>query len=167
MNTVIVQLSNLFKINRNRCYSFSFDFPIRYVNGCPESKTLSLKYQHLQLKSKHCHFFKKLFPAWKFGDDDATDICVTMACCSVIRISKVQTYRSYSQNTFLSFVKMYNCVWYLWTCPSQNTGPHNFGGQNWLRVFFGGKLAIVTFANVLRPMIVKCLNEKKPYRESS
>ena len=42
------------------CYFSSCDFPIRYVSGYPESKTLSVKYQHLQLKSKHCYsFFKK------------------------------------------------------------------------------------------------------------
>ena len=45
LNTVIVEFSNLFKMNRNKCYSFSCDFPMRYVNGCPESKTLHLKYQ--------------------------------------------------------------------------------------------------------------------------
>ena len=32
-------------MKRNKCYSFSCDFPMRYVNGCPESKTLPLKYQ--------------------------------------------------------------------------------------------------------------------------
>ena len=64
LNTVKEQFSNLFKINRNRCYSFSCDFPIRYVNGFPERKTLSLKYQHLQLKSNHCYLKRKtLFPA--------------------------------------------------------------------------------------------------------
>ena len=31
------------------CYSFSCSFPIQYVNGCPESKILSLNYLHLQL----------------------------------------------------------------------------------------------------------------------
>ena len=62
---------------------------------------------------------------------------------------------------FLSFVKMRNCVWYLWTCPSQNTGLHNFGGQIGLACFFLGKLTIFTFVKVLRPMIVKCFNENK------
>ena len=64
---------------------------------------------------------------------------------------------------FLSFVKMHNCLWYLWTCPSQITGFHNFGGQIGLGYSFGRKWTIVTFFKVLRPMIVKCLNEKKPY----
>ena len=49
------------------------------------------------------------------------------------------------------------------SCPSQNTGLHNFGGQIGLGYFLGRKWAIVTFVKVLRPMIVKCLNEKKPY----
>ena len=31
----------------------------------------------------------------------------------------------------------------------------------------GRELAIGTFVKVLRPVIVKCLNEKEPYRESS
>ena len=35
------------------------------------------------LKAKNPIPKKTLFPAWKFGDDDATDICVTMALCSV------------------------------------------------------------------------------------
>ena len=34
---------------RKRCDSCSCNFPIRYVNGCPESKILSLKYPYLQL----------------------------------------------------------------------------------------------------------------------
>ena len=69
-------------------------------------------------------------------------------------MSKVQT----------QFVKMHNCVWYLWTCPSQKTGLHYFGWQIGLGYFFlggGGELTIVTFVKVLCLMIVKCLNEKK------
>ena len=42
-----------------------------------------------------------------------------------------------------------------------------FWRTNWPRIFFWGKLNTVTFVKVLHPMIVKCLNEKKPYRESS
>ena len=63
--TVIAQFSNSFKINRNRCYSFSCDFPLRYVNGCPESKNLSLKYQHLQLKRKKIFYKKNTLPCMK------------------------------------------------------------------------------------------------------
>ena len=37
------------KQKRNRYYSFSCNFPVRYVNECPESKILSLKYLHQQL----------------------------------------------------------------------------------------------------------------------
>ena len=59
MNTVIVQFSNLFKMNRNKCYSFSCDFPMRYVNGCPESKTLSLKYQ-IWGKTDYCYFCQSI-----------------------------------------------------------------------------------------------------------
>ena len=36
-----------------------------------------------------------------------------------------------------------------------------FWRANWSRVFFGGKLNIVTFVKVLCLIIVKCLNEKK------
>ena len=107
--TVIAQFSNLFKINRNSCYSFSCDFPIRYVNSCPESKTLSLKPQHLKLKSKHCNFFlkKPLFPAWKFGDDDATDICVTMASSSVrnLNVQSSITQKLFTKNFFWVLLK--------------------------------------------------------------
>ena len=35
------------------------------------------------LKVNTVIFLKNLFPAWKFGDDNATDICVTMTSCSV------------------------------------------------------------------------------------
>ena len=54
------------------------NFTLRYANGCPESKTLSLKYLYLQLliqasqfymgswhkllKSKHCYFFNITLP---------------------------------------------------------------------------------------------------------
>ena len=70
--TKVKQFSNLLKIKKNRSYAFSCTFPIRYVNGCPESNILPLKYPHLQfiiqtsqfymrrwqklLKSKHCYF---------------------------------------------------------------------------------------------------------------
>ena len=149
-------------MNRNRCYSFSCDFPIRYVNGCPESKTLSLKYQHLQLKSKHCYLKKN----WRWW------------CNRYLRnhgflqrekleYLKFRLTEVIHKKLFLSLVKMHYCVWYLWTCPSQNAGLHNFGGQIGLGYFFGGKKTTVTFVKVLGPMIVKCLNKKKPYRESS
>ena len=57
----VKQFSNLFKIKRNRCYPFSCDFPIRYGNGYLEGKTLSLKYQHLQLLIQILNF------KWKVG----------------------------------------------------------------------------------------------------
>ena len=66
---------------RNRCYSFSCPFPIRYVNGCPESKIMSLKHLYIKLltgtsqfhvgswhkllKSKHCYFFNRTLPWMK------------------------------------------------------------------------------------------------------
>ena len=78
--TKVKQFSNLLKI-KNRCYSFSCNFLERYVNGCPESKILSLKYPHLRhllqtsqfymgkwhklLKSKHCYFFNITLPWMK------------------------------------------------------------------------------------------------------
>ena len=52
---------------------------------------------------------------------------------------------------FLSFVKMHNCVWYLWTCPSQNTGLHYFGGQIGLGYFFGRKIDYSYFSQSIAP----------------
>ena len=79
---------------RNRCYSFSFNFLIGYVNGCPETKTLSLKYPHQQLliktsqfslgrwhklrKSKHYYFYDITFPWKKLWRWQSADIYVTM-----------------------------------------------------------------------------------------
>ena len=149
-------------MNRNRCYSFSCDFPIRYVNGCPESKTLSLKYKHLQLKSKHCYFLKKTLPCmkiWRWQCNRYLPNYDFLQCekfeCLRFRHTKV-----IQKKLFLSFVEMHNCIWYLWTCPSQNSGLHNFWGQIDLGCFFWGKLTIVTFVKVLCPIIVKYLNEK-------
>ena len=48
---------------------------------------------------------------------------------------------------------------------SQNTRLHNFW-TNWPEVFFWGKLTIVTFVNLLCPILLKCLSLKNPYRES-
>ena len=46
---------------KNRCYSFSCDFPVRYVNGCPESKILiSQRYPHLQLLPQTTHFTREV-----------------------------------------------------------------------------------------------------------
>ena len=81
-------------------YSFSCNDPIRFVNGCPESKTLSLKYPHLQLLIQSFQFYMRSWyklqkknwqipPVWEMS------------------LSEVQVHRSYSQN-FL-FVEMYNC----------------------------------------------------------
>ena len=95
--------------------------------------------------------------------------------CEKFEFLKVRRTEVIHNKIFLSFVKMHNCVWYLWTCPSQNAGLHNFWGQIVLGYFLfiifflwvGGELTIVTFIKVSRPIIAKCLNEKKPYRESS
>ena len=151
-------------MNRNRCYSFSCDFPIRYVNGCPESKTLSQKYQHLQLKSKHCYFlFKtKTVPCmkiWRWRWNRYLHNHGFLQC-EEFEYLKFRHTEVIHKNLFLSFVKMHNCVWYLWTCPSQNTGLNNFGGQIGLGYFLGGKLTTVTFVKVLCPMMVKCLSKK-------
>ena len=63
----------------------------------------------------------------------------------------------------LSFVKMRNCVWYLWIYPSQNTELHNFGGKIGLGYFGGGKLTIVTFVfcQSIAPHDSKTLKWKK------
>ena len=113
--TKVKQFSNLLKIIiiRNKCYSVNCDFPIRYVNGCPESKIL-LKYPHWQLfiqtsqfymgiwhkllKSKHCYFFNITLPwmkIWRWR-------CSRYLKCE-ISVSKVQVHRSYSQKTFYEF----------------------------------------------------------------
>ena len=151
-------------MNRNRCYSFSCDFPIRYVNGCPESKTLSQKYQHLQLKSKHCYFlFKtKTVPCMKIWRWRCNRYLHNHGFlqCEGFEYLKFRHTEVIHKNLFLSFVKMHNCVWYLWTCPSQNTGLNNFGGQIGLGYFLGGKLTTVTFVKVLCPMMVKWLSKK-------
>ena len=69
------------------------------------------------------------------------------------------------KNLFLSFVKMHNCVWYLWTCPSQNTGLHNFGGQIGLGYFFflggGGEIDYSYFCQSIAPHDSKTLKWKK------
>ena len=104
--TKVKQSSNLFKIKKNRFYSFICDFPVRYVNGCPESKTLSLKYQHLQLliqtspfymgswhnllKSKHCSH-----PATR----RRSDVVTTCLCTSQWR-------RRYASNEMLNDVSV-------------------------------------------------------------
>ena len=150
-------------MNRNRCYSFSCDFPIRYVNGCPESKTLSLKYQHLQLKSKHCYFFKKkTLPCLKIWRWQCHRYLRNHGFlqCEKFEYLKFRHTEVIHKKLFLSFAKMHNCVWYLWTCPSQNTGLNNFGGQIGLGYFLGGKLTTVTFVKVLCPMMVKWLSKK-------
>ena len=129
----------------------SCDFSIRYVNGCPESKTPSLKYQHLQLKSNHCYFFLNTLFCMK--------IC-RWQCNRYLRNHDFLQCEKFEYLKFrhtevihkfffflLSFVKMHNCVWYLWTCPSQNTSQNrgllNFGGQIGLEYFLRGKLTIV------------------------
>ena len=61
---------------------------------------------------------------------------------------------------FLSFVKMDNCVWYLWTCSSQNTGLHNFGGQIGLGYFLGG-IDYSYFCQSIAPHDRKMLKWKK------
>ena len=82
-------------------------------------------------------------------------------------MSKVQTHRSYSQKTFLNFVEMQNCAWYLWTCPSQSTGFDKFW-TNWPRQFFWGKIDYSYFCQSNAPHHSKMLKLKtKPYRESS
>ena len=71
-STKVEQFKLIKDKKRNSCYSFICGFPIRYVNGGPESKILSLKYPPVQLlietsqfyvgswhkllKSKRCYF---------------------------------------------------------------------------------------------------------------
>ena len=162
MNTVIEKFSNLFKINRNRCYSFSCHFPIRYVNGCPESKNLSLKYQHLQLKSKHCYLKKNTLPwmkIWRWRCKRYLRYHGFLQCenfeCLKFRHTKV-----IHKKRFLHFVEMHNYVWYLWTCPSQNTGLHNFEGQISLG-YFWGKIDHNYFCQSIAPYHSKMLKWKK------
>ena len=70
-------LLKLIKFLKNRFYSFSCNFPMRYVNDCPERKVFSQKYPHLQLliqiskcymgswykwlKGKHLFFWHNFF----------------------------------------------------------------------------------------------------------
>ena len=48
---LLTKAKQVFKLIKDnyRYYSFSYDFPMRHVNGCLEIKILSLKYPHLQL----------------------------------------------------------------------------------------------------------------------
>ena len=125
--TKVKQFPNLLKIIiiRNKCYSVNCDFPIRYVNGCPESKIL-LKYPHWQLfiqtsqfymgiwhkllKSKHCYFFNITLPwmkIWRWR-------CSRYLKCE-ISMSKVFRYTEVIRKKhFMSFPEMPNYVWYLW-----------------------------------------------------
>ena len=168
LNTVIEQFSNLFKINRNRYYSFSCHFPIRYVNDCPESKNLSLKYQRLQLKSKHCYLKKTLFPAWKIWRWQCNRYSPYhgfVQCEKFERLKFIHTKVIYKK-LFLRFAEMHICVWYLRTCPSQNTELHNFGGKIGLGHFWG-KIDHNYFCQSIAPHHSKMHKWKKPYKESS
>ena len=56
---------------------------------------------------------------------------------------------------------MHNCVWYFWTCRSQNTGLHNFGGQIGLGYFLGGEIGYSYFCQSIAPNDSKMLKWKK------
>ena len=58
-----------------------------------------------------------------------------MASCGVRKFRHTEVIH---RKLFLNFVKMHNCVWHLWTCQTQNTGLHNFGGQTGLGFCFSG-----------------------------
>ena len=156
-------------MNRNRCYCFSCDFPITYVNGCPESKTLSLKYQHLLLKSKHCFIFlKKTLPCmkiWRWRCNRYLRNHGFMQC-EKFEYLKFRHTKVIHKNFFWVFLK---CII---VSHIYEHVHHKIQGSIILEDklaynIFWGKLTTVTFVKVLRPMILKCLNEKKPYRESS
>ena len=55
-----VDVKTVFKLIKDkkiRCYSLSCHFLVRFVNGCPESKILSLKYPHSQLLIQISKFY--------------------------------------------------------------------------------------------------------------
>ena len=55
--TGVKQFSKLLNKKRNKCYFFSCNFSIRYVNGFPESKNLSVKYPYTQLRIQTFQFY--------------------------------------------------------------------------------------------------------------
>ena len=55
--TKVKTFLNLLNIKEKYVLLFSCDFPIRYVNGCPESKILSLQYPYLQLLIQTSQFY--------------------------------------------------------------------------------------------------------------
>ena len=103
------------------CYTFSCNFPIRYVSSCNESKILSLKYLHLQLliqtsqfyvgswhkllKSKHCWFLNITFFLDKNLEMEMQQIFASPWFPSLWEISmlKFQVQRSYLQKVFFEF----------------------------------------------------------------
>ena len=116
----------------NRCYSISYNLPIRYDNGCSESKNLSLKYPHLKLliqtsqfymrswqkllKSKHCYSFNINLPwmkfwRWRYLRNHGFLLCEKCQCL------KSKYTEVIHKKYLLSFLKTRNCVWHLWTCP--------------------------------------------------
>ena len=115
----------------NKCYSLSCNFPILYVNGRPESK-IFLKYPHSQLliqtsqfymgiwhkslKSKHYYFFHITFPRMKiwrwrcsrYLHNHVLHLCEKCQCLKFRYIEFIH------KKHFLSFLKMHNCVSYLY-----------------------------------------------------
>ena len=120
--TKIKQFSSLVKIKRNRCYCFSCNIPTKYVNACPESKILSLKYPYLQLliqisqfyieswhkllKSKQCYFLNITLPwmkIWRSWSRRYLHNHGWFPSVWEIAMPKVQAHRSYSPKTFFHF----------------------------------------------------------------
>ena len=113
----------------------SCDFPVRYINGCPESKILSLKYPHLQLlirtsqfymgswhnllKRKHCYFFNLYLPWMKIWRWRCSRYIYNhdFLLCEKFQSPKFRYTEVIHKNLFLSFLEMHNYVWYFWTCP--------------------------------------------------
>ena len=57
---LLTKVKQAFKLMRHKKeigVTFCCDFPIRYVNGCPESKIMSVKYPHLQLLIQTSQFY--------------------------------------------------------------------------------------------------------------
>ena len=114
--TKVKQFLTYYRWKISRCYSFSCNCPISYVNGYSESRILSLKYPHQQLliwtykfymgswekllKSKHLFFNMTLA-------DNAADICVTMVsfCVRNFNIQSLSTKELFTNNVFWIFLK--------------------------------------------------------------
>ena len=124
----VKQVFKLIKVKKNGCYSCC-DFPI-YVNGCPKSNILSLKYSHLELliqtspfytgswhkflKSKHYCFFNITLPWIKIWTWQCSRYLRNQGFlpCEKLKCLKFRYTEVIHKKLFSSFLEMHN----LWIC---------------------------------------------------